>query len=172
MRTSEADIFFLAGPEAMDADHWMVRWESRLATATRIAAALDGAVADALASRLHAAVASASRPIVLVAHGDGALAVARAAETNALAGVRGAFLVNPSSSAPVDRLPRGPLPFPALLVASRDDPHASFEEMSDRGYDWGAHVIDAGTVGRLDSGSGHGPWPEGLMRFGAFIARL
>lgn len=172
MRTSEADIFFLAGPEAMDADHWMVCWESRLATATRIAAGLDGAIADALASRLQTAVAGATRPVVLVAHGDGALAVVHAAESGALPGVRGAFLVNPSSSAPADRLPRGPLPFPALLVASRDDPHASFEDMRDRGYDWGAHVIDAGTVGRLDSGSGHGPWPEGLMRFGAFIARL
>ena len=36
----------------------------------------------------------------------------------------------------------------------------------------GGHIVDAGAIGRLDSTSGHGPWPEGLMRFGAFMARL
>jgi predicted alpha/beta hydrolase family esterase len=64
------------------------------------------------------------------------------------------------------------LPFPSLVVISRDDPHASYEEMQDIAFDWGAHIVDAGAIGRIDSGSGHGPWPEGLMRFGAFIARL
>jgi predicted alpha/beta hydrolase family esterase len=33
-------------------------------------------------------------------------------------------------------------------------------------------VVDAGAIGRIDGGSGHGPWPEGLMKFGAFLARL
>ena len=33
-------------------------------------------------------------------------------------------------------------------------------------------LLDAGDAGHVDPGSGHGPWPEGLMRFAAFIARL
>ena len=35
--------------------------------------------------------------------------------------------------------------------------------------DWGAELIDAGEAGGLDAASGHGPWPEGLMRLAAFI---
>ena len=68
--------------------------------------------------------------------------------------------------------PTGPLPFPSLLIASRDDPHATYEEMETMALDWGAQIIDAGAAGHIDAQSGHGPWPEGLMRFAAFLARL
>jgi predicted alpha/beta hydrolase family esterase len=78
------------------------------------------------------------------------------------AGVDPAFAPSPST----------PLPFPSLLIASRDDPHATYEEMETMALDWGAQVIDAGAAGHIDAQSGHGPWPEGLMRFAAFLARL
>lgn len=170
MRTSDVDIFFAAGTDGADADHWMSRWSARLSTLAVVAQPSGSAGLAALTQAICDAVRRSDRPAVIVAHGLGALAVARAAGEGGLASVRGGFLVNPSA---VDiEAPRGPLPFPALLVASRDDPYATFEAMSDLAFDWGAHVVDAGAVGRLDSASGHGPWPEGLMRFGAFIARL
>jgi predicted alpha/beta hydrolase family esterase len=170
MRISEADILFVPEAGADDPDHWMNRWESRLPTARRVVtnvddvASLGSAVADALAEGV--------RPAILVAHGAGVHAVVQAAQKCDMARVRGAFLVNPSSGWNLPGPSREPLPFPSIVVASRDDPHASFEEMHDLGLDWGAHVVDAGLIGRVDSGSGHGPWPEGLMRFGAFLARL
>lgn len=184
MRTSEADILFVPGSGAMDPDHWMSRWESRLATARLVESGQDvesgrddvASLAAALGAALAGAIApsgtNGARPAVLVGHGAGVHAIARAAAEADVSRVRGAFLVNPSSAWNLPAPPRNPLPFPSLLIASRDDPHASFEEMQDLGLDWGAHVVDAGQIGRVDAASGHGPWPEGLMRFGAFLARL
>ena len=183
MRTSEADILFVPGERGGDRDHWMNRWESRLATARIIAAEREdvASLAESVVTAIETARASgAGRPIVLVGHGAGVHAIVQAAAAGKIAAsapdapapVRGAFLVNPSSMWNLPAPPRDPLPFPSLLVASHDDPHASFEEMHDLGLDWGSHVVDAGAIGRIDASSGHGPWPEGLMRFGAFIARL
>ena len=178
MRTSEADILFVPGSSATDPDHWMSRWESRLTTARLVEADQDdvASLAAALGSALAGAIAPSktdgARPVVLVGHGAGVHAIVRAAADADVSRVRGAFLVNPSSAWNLPAPPRNPLPFPSILIASRDDPHASFEEMHDLGLDWGAHVVDAGQIGRVDAASGHGPWPEGLMRFGAFLARL
>jgi predicted alpha/beta hydrolase family esterase len=36
----------------------------------------------------------------------------------------------------------------------------------------GAKLIDAGFSGHINSESGHGPWPEGVMRFAAFLKTL
>ena len=183
MRTSETDILFVPGERGVDPDHWMNRWESRLSTARIVSAAREdvASLAASLASAIETARGSgAGRPIILVGHGAGVHAIAQAVASGMIAArapgesspVRGAFLVNPSSMWNLPAPSRDPLPFPSLLVASRDDPHASFEEMHDLGLDWGAHVVDAGAIGRIDATSGHGPWPEGLMRFGAFISRL
>ena len=171
MRTSEAEILFVPGSSADDAEHWMTRWQSRLKTARRVMAESDDI--GRLSAALGAALAvEATRPVVMIGHGAGVFAIAQAARTSDVSRVRGALLVNPSSAWNVPAPSREPLPFPSLVVISRDDPHASYEEMQDLGFDWGGHIVDAGPIGRIDASSGHGPWPEGLMRFGAFIARL
>jgi hypothetical protein len=83
-------------------------------------------------------------------------------EAQPLAGVDPAF-------APISR---DPLPFPSILVASRTDPHCAFDRAEDFAYAWGAALADAGNAGHLNTASGHGPWPEGLMRFAGFLAKL
>jgi uncharacterized protein len=35
-----------------------------------------------------------------------------------------------------------------------------------------AELADAGLSGHINSESGHGPWPEGLMRFATFLKPL
>jgi hypothetical protein len=69
-------------------------------------------------------------------------------------------------------LPRDPLPFPSLLVASRSDPYCTFERAEDFAYAWGSALLDAGDAGHVNIASGYGPWPEGLMRFAGFLRRL
>ena len=56
-------------------------------------------------------------------------------------------------------LPRGPLPFPAIVGASRNDPLASFDRVEQMAFDWGANLVDLGDVGHLNPASGYGPWP-------------
>lgn len=170
MRISEADILFVPDAGAEDSDHWMSRWQSRLPTGRRIRADSDDVAS--LASALTSALDETSRPAFLVGHGAGGHAIAEAARACDVSRVCGAFMVNPSSALNLPAPSRDPLPFPCVVVASRDDPYASFEDMQEIGLDWGASVVDGGAIGRVDSGSGHGPWPEGLMRMGALINRL
>ena len=97
-------------------------------------------------------------------------------------GVVGAFLVAPSSEGTFTALPdadpaftpfpREPLPFPSLLIASQSDPYCAYQDAGDMALAWGSMLVDAGNAGSLDPASGHGPWPEGAMRFVWFLKQL
>jgi predicted alpha/beta hydrolase family esterase len=182
MRTADADILIVPGYDGTT-DHWQARWEAKLATAHRVN--FDGWEAPSRArfvDDIATAVASCTRPVILVAHSLGVVATVHAAPLLPANVVRGAFLVglpdieNPRVMPHLDRafapLPREPLPFPSVLVASRTDPHCTFERAEDFGYAWGSALSDAGDAGHFDHVSGHGPWPEGLMRFAGFLKAL
>jgi len=181
MKSSDSEILIIPGLGGSEADHWQTRWEQKLSAARRIVQDdWDRPVLDAWRTRIVAEVARATRPVVLVAHSLGALAAAHAGPF--LAGkVAGAFLVAPPSSqglAPLESVDPAffaavqPLPFRALLVASRDDPFALFEESEALARALGADLADAGLSGHINVPSGHGPWPEGLMRFAGFLGTL
>jgi uncharacterized protein len=95
---------------------------------------------------------------------------------------RGAFLVAPPDVEEADLIPaversfapvpRDPLPFPSLLVASRSDPYCAYARAEDLAFAWGSALLDAGEAGHINTASGYGPWPEGLMRFAGFLKRL
>lgn len=183
MRTSEADILFVPGYPASASGHWLTRWEQKLSTGKPIEFENpDAPTLKAWISTLSEAVASATRPVFIVAHGLGVLAVAHAAPKFTDGRVKGAFLVAPVLREAIDaqpeidpafaRIPLDPLPFPSVLVASRNDPLAPFEESEDLSYAWGSAFVDAGEAGHLDAASEHGPWPEGLMRFAGFLSKL
>jgi predicted alpha/beta hydrolase family esterase len=69
-------------------------------------------------------------------------------------------------------MPLAPLPFPALLVASSNDPYCSIERARLLAERWGAAFVEGGDLGHINAASGHGPWPEGVLRFGGFLSRL
>ncbi len=183
MRTVDVDILIIPGWTNSGPDHWQTRWQSRLTTARRVEQAdwerpdkalWTGALVDA--------VALCSKPVVLIAHSCGVATVAHAAPRFAAGRVVGAFLVAPASERAVVEipgmdpafapLPRDPLPFPSLLVASRNDAHCDYADAGDMALDWGSTLVDAGEVGHINTASGHGPWPEGAMRFGWFLKQL
>ena len=183
MRAADATLLFVPGLGDSGPDHWQTRWLERLSTGYRVEQADwdRPLLADWTAAIVRAVVASA-RPVVLIGHSLGVPAIAHAARRFESGKVRGAFLVAPPAEASLQTVegvdpafapfPRGPLPFPALLVASRNDRFADFAASEDLSYDWGAQIIDAGEAGHINAESGHGPWPEGLMRFAAFMAKL
>lgn len=183
MRSSDADILIVPGLGNSGAEHWQTRWQTNLSTARRVEQdEWDAPQRDAWVASIVAAVDAAARPVVIVAHSLGCVAVAHAAADFPPGRVRGALLVTPPSArsirtiAAIDQafvpLPIDPLPFPSLLVASQTDPHASAAEAEEIAGLWGAHLLDAGDAGHINAESGHGPWPEGLMRFAAFLSRL
>lgn len=175
MKAADADLLFVPDIAGAPADHWQSRWRQRLSTA-RFALPPEPRPDDGAAdrARLVEAARAASRPIVFLAHGAGVGLIAHAADELAAAAPRiaGALLVAPRAETLAAPLPRAPLPFPSLLVASRDDARCGFDEAADYALCWGSALVDAGAVGGLDDSSGHGPWPEGLMRLGAFLAKL
>ena len=126
------------------------------------------------------ATTQTDRPALFVGHGLGAAAVVHAAP-RLIGGTVGAFLVVPPAEETLPGLqippamqtyPRDPLPFPSVLVASRTHPGASYAALEDLSYAWGSRLLDAGEAGTLDTASGHGPWPEGLMSFAGFLRQL
>ncbi|MEZ0171532.1 RBBP9/YdeN family alpha/beta hydrolase [Microvirga sp. TS319] len=183
MKTSDCDILIVPGYENSGIDHWQSRWERQLSTASRVEQENWGAPdKDKWAERIARDVQRAERPVVLVGHSLGVLAIVHAAPLLAPGKVKGAFLVSmpdverPGFMPAIDRsfapIPRDPLPFPSVLVASRTDPHCDYEKAEDIAYAWGSSIVDAGDAGHLNTESGHGPWPEGLMRFAGFLKRL
>ncbi|MGB8279138.1 MAG: alpha/beta hydrolase [Methylovirgula sp.] len=182
MRTQDADILIIPGLGNSGPDHWQTRWEAKLSSAQRVVQE-DWEHPDLgdWTGRIATAVASATKPVILIAHSLGVIAAVHAAQK--LDGkIAGGFLVAPPSErvmtehAAIDPdfspVPTAPLPFPSVLVASRDDPFSAYGEAEDMAYAWGAALADAGFSGHINVASGHGPWPEGLMRFAGFLKKL
>ena len=124
--------------------------------------------------------AAQAEDIVLVAHSLGCLAVAWWAASSVQVGkVRAALLVAPPDVERTDvdsRLscfaptPLIRLPFPAILVASRNDRYARFERSREIAESWGAVLVDAGHLGHINAASRVDEWPEGERLLDALIA--
>lgn len=182
MKASQADILIVPGYTNSGPDHWQSRWESKLSSARRVEQAeWAKPVKEDWVARLIEEVNRAEKPVVLVAHSLGVPTVVHAAP-HFIKPVAGAFLVAPPDVAnntirpkhlmTFGPYPRLPLPFPTLMVASRNDPFGSFEHADEIAKHWGASLIDAGEAGHINAESGHGPWPEGTMVFAKFLGAL
>ena len=181
LRISDFDILIIPGLGGSAPDHWQSRWEAKLSTARRVEQHnWDSPRLEDWTGRIIAAVETAQRPVLLLAHSLGVTAVVHAAPALPQGVVRGAFLVAPPADSVLIEaagpgftpLPREPLPFPSVLVASRNDPFAPYEESEEISYAWGSRLLDAGEAGHLNIDSGHGPWPEGLMSLAGFLKQL
>jgi hypothetical protein len=182
MRTSDVDILIVPGWTNAGPDHWQTRWERKLSTARRVEQDdWERPEREAWVARLLEQVGAARRPVVLVAHSCGVPTVVHAAPRLPPGRAIGAFLVAPPSEAfaaaeptitSFAPYPRDRLAFPASLVASRTDFSCSFDEAAALASAWGAHLVDAGDAGHVNTASGHGPWPDGLLRFAALLKRL
>lgn len=154
--------------------HWQTLWEQTRGDTARVDLGMwDTPRRNPWVTKLDQAIRQAEAPVILVAHSLGCHAVAWWAE---LAGqpwgwpIAGALLVAPPD---VDRAAacaqvrgfaptaRPLLPFPAIVVASENDPHADLQRSFDMARDWGAHFIDVGAQGHINAASGLGLWHEG-----------
>ncbi len=180
MRISDFDVLIVPGLGGAGPDDWPSRWLAKLSTGRLVAPEDPRSAAQGLwTAAIAEAARAATRPILFVGHGLGAAAIAGAAFGLGGADARGAFLVAPPDAAGLERiagggwtLPRVPLPWPSVMVASRNHADSEYETAEELAAQWGSELIDAGSAGGLDAESGHGPWPEGLMRLAGFIKTL
>ena len=122
-------------------------------------------------ARLEDVVLSCDEPVVLAAHSLGCiLTAAWASVSRNTHRVKGALLVAPGDvERPEirDQIPSWSpialqaLPFPAVLVASRDDPYCAFERARLFAHAWNAQFMDYGDCGHINADSGLASWPEG-----------
>jgi predicted alpha/beta hydrolase family esterase len=151
--------------------HWQRRWQRE--RGARVIEQRDWETprrADWVAT-IESTLAGAEGSIVLAAHSLGCATVAHwAGQTHHGGRVRGVLLVAPSDvEAPsypqgtvgFEPMPLRPLPFPARVVASTDDPYVVFERARAFAAAWGAELTVVPAAGHLNAASGHGPWPEG-----------
>jgi len=154
-----------SGPE-----HWQSRWQSQEPDFQRVLQDdWETPRFTDWCGRLEEIVAQAPLPPLLVAHSLGCLLVAGWARQTRLK-IQGALLVAPPDpqgpSFPAGA--RGfslaghePLPFPSLLVASRDDPYGDMIHAARCAALWGSRFVDAGYCGHINADSQLGDWPWG-----------
>ncbi|MFD5817065.1 RBBP9/YdeN family alpha/beta hydrolase [Streptomyces sp. NPDC127038] len=182
----EPVIVIVPGLRDHVADHWQTLLAERLAEADRTVRTVPPLTEDALSraarvAALDKVVSEAGAPVVLVAHSAGVITTVHWAHQST-ARVRGALLATPPDfDTPLPEgyptpealrekgwtpVPRSPLPFPAVVAASADDPLGSAERVAALAGDWGAALVELGEVGHLNPASGYGPWPraEELLR--------
>ena len=124
-------------------------------------------------ARLEEMVLSCDEPAVLVGHSLGCiLAAAWSARSTNTHRVKAALLVAPSDVERADLRDQFPswspielsaLEFPALVLASRDDPFCELERARLLAYAWAAQFIDYGPCGHINAASGLSSWPEGYV---------
>lgn len=165
-----AKLLIVPGHQALGEGHWQTLWLGAMPDAHLVelsgwkhpnksewVEALDDAIADSEA------------PPILVGHALGCIAILHWA-TEHQREIRGALLVAPVD---VERtkgqeqwrtfapIPRHTLAFPAMVVASSDDPFMRLERARGLAAEWGARFVALGAGGHVDQASGHGPWPRG-----------
>lgn len=108
---------------------------------------------------------------LVVGHSLGSILAARLATSSVAPLVGGALLVAPAD---IERtatlhartyefgaIPMTPLPFPALVVASRDDIYMERDKARDIAAAWRVPFLDIGNAGHINIASGFGRWPAG-----------
>ena len=185
---NDTTVLIVPGLRDAVAEHWQTLLEARLRAGGRAVASvppmgrveLDCASKVAAIERVAQAVAG---PIVIVAHSGGCIMVAHWARQTKRA-VHGALLAAPpefdrpmpEGDPTLEQLrasgwlpvPRGRLPFPSIVGASRNDPLASFDGVAELARAWGSRLVNLGEVGHLNPASGYGKWPQAE----AFIEQL
>jgi predicted alpha/beta hydrolase family esterase len=146
--------------------HWQTLFEQQIPGALRVQQS-DWDVPDLLRWSINVAnsIGRSHAPVVLIAHSFGALA-AVIAGTGRCDRVRAAFLVAPADPVKfgdVHLLPTTQLPFPSMVVASTNDPWVNHEVARGWARRWGSRFVSAGALGHINTESGHGPWPQGLV---------
>lgn len=168
---SDAPVLILPGLSNSGPEHWQSFWEAAHADFVRVIQDEweTPRCADWVARLDHAI--RATPDAVLVAHSSSCAMTAHWVASRPPARVRGALLVAPSDpEAPsypsgatgFAPMPLVRLPFPSIVVASRNDIYVTIERARQFAQVWGSRLVDVGDAGHINSASGLGHWPAGL----------
>lgn len=143
--------------------HWQTWLETQLPSTERVAVPSEPDLsAWAAAVRWH--IDRHSDPLLIVAHGFGCFAAVQAAAdySERIAGAMLVALPDPDNWRVTSLLPETPLAFPAVVVASTNDPGMRSDKAAFWAGFWSASFVSVGAAGSIDEQAGFGPWPQGL----------
>ena len=166
-----SNVLILPGWQGSGPQHWQSLWEQRHGYVRVEQHDWEKPLRGDWVTRLEEMVLSRDEPAVLVAHSLGCiLAAAWAALSKNTHRVKAALLVAPGDPERPelrDMLPTWSpielqaLPFPSVVLASRNDPYVEFERARLFAYAWNAQFMDYGDCGHINAESGLASWPEG-----------
>ncbi|WP_420594716.1 RBBP9/YdeN family alpha/beta hydrolase [Deinococcus sp.] len=167
-------LIFLPGLGGGSPQHWYSLWQQKFGGVRAEQADWNAPTPETWAARVQETLEATSGDLVLVGHSSGALTIAHWARLyGGHERVRGAIIVAPSDAedsavqaeypaiAALAPVPLTPLPFPALVIASENDPYVRFERAEAFAAAWDAELVTVGEAGHLNPDSGHGDWPDG-----------
>jgi uncharacterized protein len=183
VRAAPVRLLILPGLGGSGPEHWQTAWEAREPGCARVAQRdWDRPELDDWLRAVDAAIAAADELVVLVAHSLACVLVAHGAARPGWSRVAGALLVapadvdSPAHTPPETRgfapIPLRALPFPATVVASRNDPFVDLERARHLAGRWGAAFVDAGAIGHINAASNLGDWPLGRRLLAEIVARV
>lgn len=176
-------VLTVPGLNGSGAAHWQTIWEETRGDCDRADLGMWRTPRrNVWVTKLDHAIKAAPAPVILCAHSLGCLAVAWWA---ALEGqpygwpVAGALLVAPPDCDRGDLarplggfgpVPKVSLPFPSIVVASRNDDYAAIDRAHSMAKFWGSHFVDVGELGHINAESGIGHWLFGQRLLDRLIA--
>lgn len=172
-RRSSARILIVPGLGGSGADHWQSHWASLLPHAHLVHQ--DDWTApdrDIWVERLNEMVDQVPDAVV-VAHSLGCAVLAHLVRQRPNAPIAGALVVCPAdvdscAHTPAEvrcfsPMPLSVFPFPVLVVASEDDPYVTVARAKSFAAAWQAGFASVGPCGHINTDTGYGPWPQGLL---------
>ena len=172
-------ILSLPGWRSSDERHWQTLWEAQRGHLRVEQSDWEWPRRGDWMARLDEVLSQDTAPTVLVAHSLGCQLVASwAAHSKLSTRVCAALLVAPADTEREDLPPqlfnwrpiiRQALPFPSLVVASRNDRYCQWERAVELASGWGSQLMNIGDQGHLNSDSGLADWPQGLLLLDGFL---
>lgn len=154
--------------------HWQTFWHKKFENSIRLVQDnWDKPIREEWIERLNEEITKLNSPTILVAHSLAVSLVLHWAKTNNNPNIIGALLVapadvdSPQHTPDIIRnfapMPLYKLPFPSIVVASENDPYASFERKLYFAENWGSDFVNVGLQGHINSDSDLKYWEEGQV---------
>jgi predicted alpha/beta hydrolase family esterase len=178
------NVLIVPGLGGSGPDHWQTRWELEHGYSRVEQRDWDQPVVAEWLAGMDRALSERNHPCLIVAHSLGCALVAHHAKCSGpmVSRICGALLVapadveDPTRTPDVTRcfapLPRQRLPYPAIVVASTDDPYADPERARQFAAQWGAQFENIGPAGHINAESNLGSWARGHRFLAELLGRL
>jgi len=175
----QPSVLILPGYQGSGETHWQTLWEKENASFMRVEQRdWERPNAKEWVSKLEETLQHCDKPVILVAHSIACLVVAHWAAQEHRP-IKGALIVAPpnpeeslfpSTAEGFDQTPMERFNFPSILLASSNDPYASFAYSQRLAKAWGSKLIDMGKCGHLNTESNLGKWEDGYVYLQSLLA--